>query len=130
MPWSLPSFLHRAHLLDFSFVHELPHYVAQDAAVLEVGDFWVCVEAALGNEGLASACRHGHILANVHVVTSKVKGEEFVAVKSNALCILFVLEFERQNAHSKQVAAMNSLITLGDHRFYSLQVWTLSSPVP
>ena len=100
----------------------------EDAAVHEVGDFGLGVEAGFGGEFDTSRGDDFDLLTGRESLTP-VKGERFMAVQSKRLSALPSQELQRQDSHPEQVRPMNALIALSHYHLDSLQVGTLSSPI-
>ena len=89
---------------------ELAEHVVQNTAVLEVGNLWVSIEPASDNDRLASVSLNGDVLANLQVSTVDVNREGLSSIKPVRVSTFSALELEWQDAHTNQVASMDSLV--------------------
>ena len=89
----------------------------EDATVFVVVDFFGGVDAGGGDELLFGAV--GGFGADGDGFAGNERGyafdlEDFVAGEAEALAGFALLEFERENAHTDEVAAMDAFVAFGD----------------
>jgi len=101
----------------------------QDTSVLEVGNLGVSVDSALDGERFATVGGDLDVLCNCEVSSVDVNVELLGASQAEGFSVLAFLELEGQDAHTKEVTSVDTLVALSDDDLDSLEVGALSSPV-
>src|SRR5664279_1857315 len=99
---------------------ELPQHISQDAAVAVVIDLVRRIEPDGGRErrllALRVRRRDRELLLRREVLRDARDGESLLARQPEALCVLPGLVLEREDAHPREVRAVDALEALRNHR--------------
>lgn len=98
--------------------------------MLEVFDLHISVQSGLGLELFASVGLHSEGLSNLQGFFGKRNGEGLLPSQSQALGTLSLKELKRQNAHTDEVASVDSFETLSNDDLHTEKVRSLGSPIP
>src|SRR2546427_5797570 len=113
-------------------LQHLPQNVLQDPAVMVVGDFFGCIHARDDGESLEFAVvrlrMDGDWLLG-REVRDAFDFENFVTRQPQRFAILAIFEFEREHTHAEEVAPMDALVALRNHRAHAEQARALRGPV-
>lgn len=92
-----------------------------------VTSVYLGVEAGFACESLASVGCDRDVLSrpNLADVAREINGESFVSRQPESFSVLAFLEAQRNDSHSNQVASVNPLKALRNHRFHSLPAKTV-----
>ena len=101
----------------------------KNAAVLEVSEFGLGVDAHLNLELLAAVGGHVEGLAHLEVAPVGRDVEGLLTREAEGLCVLAWQELEGQHTHTHEVASVDTLIALSDNCLNTLKVGSLSSPI-
>src|SRR5262245_60839445 len=101
-------------------LQQLPQYRLENSAVAVVLQLNGCIDAAGGGEfhRITFAIRdlHSHILSRLErIIDENIEAADAGQAKRTA--VLALLVDQRQHTHADEVAAMDTLEALGDHRF-------------
>ena len=105
---------------------ETAEHVLEDPAVLEVLDLLGGVDPHPGGELLVVRA-DGDLLGLAALDAGD--GELLLAGQAERLGGVPILELQRQDAHSHEVRAVDTLVGLGDHRAHAEQPRALGRPV-
>ena len=101
----------------------------KNSTVLVVRNLWISVKSTSGGKGLSSAGADLNVLVNLQISTIDVNREGLSSVKSMSISTFPILELERKDSHTNQVASVDSLIALSNNCGDPLELWSFSSPI-
>src|SRR5690348_203377 len=113
-------------------LEHLPQHIRQNPTVVIVSDFFRCIRAGHDLKRL----RLAPVVARLHPkvgawreVTDALYGEGFMAAKPERLRAFARFEFQWQNTHAYEIAAVNPLIAFRNYRTHSQQKRPLRCPI-